>query len=147
MPDGRRTEVDALLARVRAWAAAREDVRAVALVGSWARGTATAGSDVDLVVLVDDPDRYLDDEEGGWVVGMVGEPSPIVRRQAWGPWMTERRVRLPSTGLEVEVGFTSLPWVAVDPVDPGTAEVIRDGGCTVVHDPERLLERLLRATG
>src|SRR5688572_23799533 len=37
----------------------RPDVRAVALVGSWARGTAGPSSDVDLVVLAGDASPYV----------------------------------------------------------------------------------------
>ena len=41
------------------------DICGLALVGSWARGTARADSDVDLVVLTSHPDRYLADAATG----------------------------------------------------------------------------------
>lgn len=40
-------------ARTVRWAQNREDVLGILLVGSWARGTARADSDLDLMVLVD----------------------------------------------------------------------------------------------
>ena len=134
----RRIEVRELLARVGAWAARRPDVVAVVLVGSWARGHATMGSDVDLVVLTAMKDLYLGDES--WVRELGG--LRIVRTREWGP-TTERRFALPS-GLEVEVGLTPASWAATDPVDPGTRRVVRDGMSTL-YDPGGLLERLAEA--
>ena len=47
--------VERLLRQVVAWAAEQDEVQAVVLVGSYARGDARADSDVDLVLLVEDP--------------------------------------------------------------------------------------------
>lgn len=44
-----------LLERITAWFQAREGVATIALVGSHARGAARPDSDIDLVLLVDDP--------------------------------------------------------------------------------------------
>ena len=52
---------EALIAQVVAWAGRQSDIRAVALVGSYARGSAHADSDIDLVLLCVDPARYLKD--------------------------------------------------------------------------------------
>lgn len=132
-------EVDALLDRVRSWAATQPDVHAVALVGSWARGDAGARSDVDLVLLVDEPAAYLRD--GAWIDGL-GARS-IVRTKSWGV-LTERRLLLPS-GLELDVGVASVSWAATGPVDAGTRQVVSDG-IRIVFDPERVLTDLIAAT-
>ncbi|WP_336920815.1 nucleotidyltransferase domain-containing protein [Aquipuribacter sp. SD81] len=131
-PDG---AVEDLLAGVTRWAGTRPDVAAVALVGSRARGTAGPGSDVDLVLLVDDPAALLGD--GTWVAAVFGPGVSTVRVRAWGP-LTERRLRRPD-GSEVDVGVTAPTWAAV-PLDPGTAGVLRDG-VRVLHDPRGLLAR------
>ncbi len=47
------------------WASAQPDVQAIALVGSYARGAARVDSDVDLVILTDQPQKYL--EEITWL--------------------------------------------------------------------------------
>jgi uncharacterized protein len=60
---GRTAEVAEVAARVVRWALDRPDVRAVGMVGSWARGDARPDSDVDLVVLADDPARL---RRGEW---------------------------------------------------------------------------------
>ena len=43
------------------WASAQEDMQAIALVGSYARGEAREDSDIDLVLLTDNPQKYLED--------------------------------------------------------------------------------------
>ena len=57
--------VKRLLDGVTKWASERESILAVALVGSQARGTASACSDVDLIILTQDPDAVLRDT--AWV--------------------------------------------------------------------------------
>lgn len=135
----RRREVEALLARAVTWAAAREDVVALALVGSWARHAGRSSSDVDLVVLSDDPVAYIERED--WIEGLVSG-AELVRTGDWGG-VVERRLLLPS-GLEVEVGIGLPSWAETSPVDPGTRRVVRDG-LRVLHDPRGLLGALASA--
>ena len=47
------------------WVADQLDVRGIALVGSYARGAARDDSDIDLVILTDQPHKYLDEAE--WI--------------------------------------------------------------------------------
>ena len=47
-----------------AWTEAEPSWRALALVGSWARGVAREDSDLDLVVLTDQPASWTADEIG-----------------------------------------------------------------------------------
>jgi predicted nucleotidyltransferase len=49
-------DVDAIVRAVADWALHREDIRAMAIVGSWARGDPHQGSDVDLLLLSDRAD-------------------------------------------------------------------------------------------
>lgn len=137
---GRRREVASLLERASAWAAARDDIVAIALVGSWARDGARPGSDVDLIVLTEDPTAYTEREE--W----IDELAPGAELVRTGDWraIVERRIRLRS-GLEVEVGVGHPAWAATSPVDPGTRRVVGDG-MRVVYDPRRLLAALRDAT-
>jgi predicted nucleotidyltransferase len=51
-------DVDAIVRAVADWALHREDIRAMAIVGSWARGDPRQGSDVDLLLLSDRADEY-----------------------------------------------------------------------------------------
>ena len=125
------TRVADCLRRVVRWASERSDVQAVALVGSHARGTATDSSDVDLVLLADDPRRYTDD--AGWVSTF----GSVVRceTELYGD-LVSLRVHY-ADGLEVEFGLTGTGWAAV-PLDPGTRQVVA-GGMTVLFEREPLL--------
>lgn len=136
----RRSEVEQLLADLPPWAAARVDIVAVGLVGSWARGAQHMASDVDIVVLTSDPQRYIDTDD--WLNGLDGlGAAETVRTQEWGP-VTERRLRKPS-GLEVEFGFTAAAWAATGPVDAGTRRVATDG-MRPLWDPDGVLADLLQ---
>lgn len=89
-------------------------------VGSYARGAETMASDLDLVVIVDDPVAIA---ESAAVSGWFPRARVIARRR-WGP-VHEVRMRLAS-GLVVEWGFAPESWLDV-PLDAGTARVLRDG--------------------
>ncbi|WP_374008317.1 nucleotidyltransferase domain-containing protein [Leifsonia sp. LS-T14] len=54
--EGRRREAARVIGAVTEWANREPDIRAVALVGSNARGTEQLESDVDFILLCDDPD-------------------------------------------------------------------------------------------
>lgn len=131
---GRRREVDHLVSSVVGWAAARTDVAALGVVGSYAYHRPRMGSDVDLVLLTSEPDRY-----GAWVgTDSPLAPAQLIRHQRWGP-IIEWRFRRPS-GLHVEFNIATPSWADVSPLDPGTARVISDG-LRIVHDPHALLAR------
>ncbi len=49
--DARAAEVEWVMQRAAQWARTQPDIRALLLVGSWARDAARPDSDVDLVVL------------------------------------------------------------------------------------------------
>ena len=136
MTDSRADEVEALIQRFPRWAEQRSDVRALALVGSWAYGAPDMDSDVDVVLLTDAPGNYIERED--WLKELGG--VRLVRTLPWGA-ITERRFTLPS-GLEVEVGVGTPAWAAVDALDDGTRKVVSDG-FRVLYDPDRLLTRLL----
>lgn len=127
------TTFSEVVQRVTAWAAGR-DV-SVLLVGSYARDAARPDSDVDIVVLMAEPDPSCVDELA------LGE---LIRTETWGP-LSERRFLAPG-GLEVEFGVGPLSWADTDPVDPGTHRVVSDGA-RILHDPTGLLAVLLTAVG
>lgn len=137
---GRAQEVEAVLGRLASWAGLRGDVRALALVGSWAYGRPRDDSDVDIVLLTECPSSYLDSAD--WLAGVGG--VRLVRTAQWGV-ITERRFALQS-GLEVELGVGAPTWARTDPVDEGTRRVISDG-MRVLYDPDGVLEALAAYCG
>jgi predicted nucleotidyltransferase len=119
------------------WAEGEENVRAVALVGSWARNAARMDSDLDLVILCEHASDLLGRTDWHGVFGIV----ELVSCRDFGG-IQERRLRRAS-GFEIEVGIGSTSWAAV-PVDPGTAEVALDG-LVPLYDTDEHLRRLLDA--
>jgi hypothetical protein len=138
--DERATEYLEVKRSVERWARRQADIVGMALVGSWAQLQAGMDSDIDFVLLTPSKHRYVVEEE--WIAESVSLPADIIRTEEWGP-LAERRVRLPS-GLDVEFGFAPPSWASTDPVDPGTAQVVRDG-CIPLVDPEGLFARLIEA--
>jgi predicted nucleotidyltransferase len=104
----RRREVEQVIERIREWASVRPDIRAVAIVGSWSRGTPRPDSDLDLVVLTSAQDGYIEGDE--WAAGL-GVPTGTRR---WGR-VTERRLRT-RRGLELDVGFTDPGWQPIEDI-------------------------------
>jgi predicted nucleotidyltransferase len=125
------------LDRVTDWAAHQPTIAAVALVGSYARGAARPDSDIDLVLLCEEPYTFL--AHTSWIhhVGAVER----CHTAAWGV-VTSLRVYY-TEGLEVEFGMTTLAWAGL-PVDPGTQDVVSHG-MRILWDREGLLARLQEA--
>jgi predicted nucleotidyltransferase len=133
----REEEVDRLIQLVAGWASERPDLRGAALVGSWARRSARMDSDVDVILLTDDPPAYIDAEE--WTQGLGA--IAIIRTQQRGI-LTERRLAMPG-GLQVDVGVVSPSWASI-PIDRGTLRVISNG-IIPLYDRDQLLATLLAA--
>lgn len=135
-------KVQAILAEICHWVSGRGDILAVALVGSWASGAARQDADVDLVLLTSDPLRFRRDH--GWITeiawGNIGA-GPAYWRDADYGLVWSCHVHL-ADGTEIEFGFGSPGWAAIDPVDQGTRQVIR-AGCRILFDPQGLLNRLV----
>lgn len=126
-----------MIEAVRRWAEGRADIRALALVGSHARGDARPDSDIDLVLLCTDPERYV--RATDWI-STFGE----VARSSLEDWGDVRSVRVTyRSGTEVEFGIAGLDWAAIPP-DRGTADVLRNG-VRILLDREALLDRVVRA--
>jgi len=54
--------------------------------------------------------------------------------------VTERRLRR-GDGVDIEIGLAPLSWAETNPVDAGTARVVREG-FSIVFDPHGTLARL-----
>jgi hypothetical protein len=141
------SDIELILEIVLAWATAQPKIRAVALVGSHARGTARPDSDIDIMLLATNPDAFRADTT--WVTE-IGWHAMGIRPRKWhdeeygAAW--SRRVWLTNRRVQVELTFASLSWANPDPADEGTRRVI-SGGCRILHDPDALLARLCKAIG
>lgn len=129
--------VSDILDRVRDWAAHQPTIAAVALVGSHAQDAARPDSDIDLVLLCEEPHAFL--AHTSWIhhFGAVAR----CHTEEWGV-MTSLRVHY-TDSFEVEFALTTLAW-AVLPVDPGTKHVVSHG-MRILWGREGLLARLQEA--
>lgn len=128
-----KAQVEQFLKEFTGWASRQSDILGVALVGSYARGTATETSDVDLVVLADQPGTFLQDRAWTHVFGKVVNEQVEDYSQ-----LISLRVHYENE-LEVEYGLADKNWAAV-PLDEGTHEVI-SGGMKVLFERSPLLSR------
>jgi predicted nucleotidyltransferase len=115
------------------WASRQTDIQGIALVGSYARGEARDDSDIDLVILTELPQKYLDEVQWPKRFGV------IEKRQSedYGK-LSSLRIWY-QNGPEVEYGITRPDWAAI-PLDAGTREVI-SGGMIVLFERGELLSR------
>jgi predicted nucleotidyltransferase len=134
--DGHAISAESLIEDVQKWAELRDDIRALAVVGSHARGEARSDSDIDLVVVCAEPARYLRDTN--WL-----STFDEVARFSFEDWGQVQSVRvLYRNGPEVEFGITGTVWMAIPP-DEGTAAVLRNGSW-ILLDRDGQLGRLQR---
>ncbi len=126
------SSVGAFLDEVAAWAAETEGVTAVVLVGSQARTSTPADelSDIDLVLFVDEPDRYL--RQGEWVERFGRPLLNFVEATPIGG-ARERRV-LYRDGRDVD--FAVLPAGAATGLPRDVAGVLARGYRIVHGEPD-----------
>src|SRR5947208_15849603 len=100
---------DELLERFLVWTQQRDDLRAALVVGSRARTDrpADAWSDLDIVIITTDPDRYL--ASGDWVAELRTPWLTFLEETAVGN-ERERRVLYEDA---VDVDFAILPCDAI----------------------------------
>lgn len=131
-----RNSIEQFLNVLKMWAANHLEILAVAIVGSHARGMARPDSDIDLIIIVDDPVQYL--ERSAWLEHFGHVRS--ISHEDWGS-VQSRRVYY-ADGREVEFGITVRSWASTDPVDPGTQKVVSEG-MYILYDRETILQSLV----
>ncbi|MEA3337068.1 MAG: aminoglycoside 6-adenylyltransferase [Chloroflexota bacterium] len=117
-----------LIDQIISWAREQENVRAAIVIGSRARKDHPADrwSDLDVLILANDPQRYLDDSE--WVRG-IGVPWLTFVEPTGDGSGFERRV-LFEGGLDVDFAPVSVAEVramAEQGFPPGVQDIIRRG--------------------
>lgn len=134
--------VNAILTQVIQWASSRTDILAVALVGSWARGTARPDSDIDFMFLTPNLASFREHliwiDEIDW--NSIGCEVEEWEDEDYG-LVWSRHLYL-TNEIEAEFSFGLPSWASVAPIDAGTLNVVRDG-CRILYDPENLLKTLI----
>ena len=137
------TRIARSLFAVTRWARRQPDVRAAAVVGSWARGTARRASDIDFLFLSARPKARRASAHWAASLSSCAFGSSLRRRMVrrYGvAWSLHAQL---SAGRELELTFVPHSWAALHPVDAGTERVVSDG-MLVLHDPTLALSRLRR---
>lgn len=136
-------QAEALAGQVTAFARAEPGISAAAVCGSWARGEARPSSDLDIVLLAADPDRWRDLQLlAARLLPGSGFDLAAARAADYGAvWSAHLRLR---PEAELELSFAAPGWACADPVDPGTRAVV-EGGFRVLLDERGAFERLLAA--
>jgi hypothetical protein len=109
-------DIRSFLETLSHWAKAQPDIRAVTLVGSFARGAAPWLNTFGQVASITDED--------------------------WG--MVQSRRTFYSDGFEIEFSITTPQWASIDPLDEGTRRVIADGA-QIIYDPDSIAAALIQA--
>ena len=129
-------DISNFLSDVVEWATQNDDIRALILVGSHARGEARMDSDIDLVIMTTDPDRYIDNP----FIDRFGKVARF-QKEDWGR-VTSIRAWYVQNGLEVEFGITTPVWIE-RPLDEGTLRVLSDGYVLLVDKEGYFRGRIL----
>ena len=123
------------------WSALRDDIRAVILVGSYARGAARPDSDVDIRLLVVEPRTYTDDHSWVAVFGTVNDVAVRTYDR-----VTCIQVSFSSAPV-IEFGITDAEWTS-EP-DDGGARSAREGMLVLLDrdGPSTLLSKQFEQLG
>ena len=130
-------EPEKYIAKVTDWASSCVNIVALALVGSYARNQSRPDSDIDFVLICDDPLHLLNNLS--WIE-QFGKVTTY-KLEDWGTITTVRVVY--ADGQEVEFGIAPGSWADV-PVDGGTYQVVTDG-MLILADKRDVLEKLENA--
>src|SRR5205807_2454032 len=101
-----------------------DDIRAMALLGSWARGNPRQTSDVDLLFLTDQTKKYRHRRK--WLTEIDFRTAGYtVQSSDWAAYgdVWSLHVHLLPTA-EVELTFANCSWAKTDPIDSGTRRVV-----------------------
>ncbi|HXP76638.1 MAG TPA: nucleotidyltransferase domain-containing protein [Stellaceae bacterium] len=136
-------EAERLIGVLSRWVERQHTCRAMAVVGSWARGTARSDSDLDLLLLTNTLDHWSSDAD--WLPGvgldeiaMEIKSAQLLRYGATRSW----HIQL-SPPAELELTFADLTWANLTPIDPGSRKVV-SGGIRITVDKDKLLATLKR---
>ena len=130
-----------ILSLIIDFAKSNNQVLAIALCGSRARGTARPDSDIDLSILVKDKLRF---KETDWIENFefenINDKLDYFKDEVYGQ-VWSRHVILESK-IEIEFSFANKSWANIENLDDGTKKVV-SGGFRIMYDPEQIFHKLV----
>ena len=135
-------KLDNILNLIVGYAESNDEILAIGLCGSWARGIAGPDSDIDLSIIVKDKSvfktkNWLNDIDFKKVQDELDYYKDEVYGNVW-----SRHVFLKSK-TEIEFSFADKSWADTEGIDPGTMKVVSDG-YIIIYDPFLLLKNLVQ---
>jgi uncharacterized protein len=134
-------EANAITTAVAQWAIERDDIRAMALLESWARGDPRPTSDLDLLLL---SDRAPDYRNRTWLTEIAFQNAGFRLHSSdsaiYGTVWSQHVHLLPAA--YVELTFAKCAWASVDPIHNGTRVVVKDA-FHIVFDRDGILAKLV----
>jgi len=136
--------VNALTAAVANWAIERNDIRAMAMLGSWVRGNPRPDSDLDLLLLSELAPDYQ--RCNTWLTAIdfqnAGFRLHSNESAVYGVVWSQHVHLLPAADLELT--FAQCLWAHTDPVDAGSRVVVEDA-FRIIFDRDGILAKLVDA--
>jgi predicted nucleotidyltransferase len=133
-----------LVAFVRSLVLGRDDFRAMAVCGSWARGDARSDSDLDILILASDPIRIR--RRQNWLRDLPYSTAGFRYRShqtaTYGVVWSAHIELTPDAELELSFAFPN--WADTSPIDEGTYVCV-SGGFRIEADKDQALHRLVAA--
>ena len=114
---------------IKIWAKNNKNIESVILVGSYAKNTYKETSDIDLVIITQNKEEFIENRKFIKLFGFV-DKSQIEYYGA----CTSIRVYY-KYGMEVEFGFVNKSWIE-EPLDKGTKKVLTDGYKVIIDKKE-----------
>ena len=134
-------ESDRLLAVLQVLVQGRDDLRALAVCGSWARGNPRPDSDLDVLIIAKDPESLRRSQK--WIPELNFSQAGfryVGHTDARYGAVWSAHIEL-EPEAELELTITGEDWASADPIDPGTRSVVSDA-FRIVSDKDGALERL-----
>ena len=111
------------------------------MCGSWARGTASPDSDIDLSIIVEDKNHF---KHSNWLENFnfhkINDKIDYFTDEVYGR-VWSRHVFLESK-IEIEFSFADRSWADIKIIDEGTKKVVGDG-YVILYDPHEILNNLV----
>ena len=137
-------EVKGISKAIATWANRESKIDAVALVGSWARNEAHADSDIDLMLLTPDPERFF--QNNSWFHSIPWQEFNLQLASYYDRvyGVVKSRHFCFQDGQRIEFGFGYRSWASINPIDSGTLAVV-SSGVVIIYDRQQLLATLVMA--
>jgi predicted nucleotidyltransferase len=137
-------ETDRMIAVIQWLVTGRDDLRGMAVCGSWARGNPRPDSDLDLLIVAQGPELLRRRQK--WIRELKFSDAGfryIGHKTAKYGAVWSAHIEL-EPEAKLELTFAKESWASIHPIDQGTRDVVTDA-FKVLIDKDGTLQRLRNA--